>query len=505
MSENFSLNLTLKEFLDLIDNQRRLVIIPLSIEVQMPKLSPVQIFQGVADSSGFLLESMEGSEKIARYSYIGTGSDLTVTIGSTVKIEGNPEFVSIVKDPQGTDPISVMRSIFSRFNYVNLKAPRFFGGFVGHFSYDMVHSLYPHVRQTVKEGSDLPLAAFTMSRDCIVLDHVRKTLTVFASAFLSFDREPVLEYGECRRKIETIIKKISILELTKLKPETFVSIKPVSQDRIQRMSHDEFINAVEITKKYINDGEIFQAVISQKSFSRTDKSSIEIYQSLRANNPSPYMYLINFPDYNLIGSSPEMLVRVERREITTVPIAGTRPRGKTGEEDEKYRSELLSSEKEIAEHTMLVDLARNDIGIVAKFGSVEVKDCMQVEKFSHVQHLTSTVTGELKDNLDAFDAFRACFPAGTVSGAPKVRAMQIIEELEPTNRGIYAGAVGYIGFDGNLEFAIAIRTIIHRDGLFEVQTGAGIVADSIPESEWEEAMNKAKGLLIAIECPGELN
>ncbi len=503
MIENLSLNLTLREFLDLNEHQRRPLIIPLSVEVLLPDLSPVQIFQEIADPKGFLLESMEGSEKIARYSYIGVSSDLTITIGSAITIDGDPAFFSIINEPEGKDPVAVMRSILSRFHYVNLKAPRFFGGFVGHFSYDIVYLLYPHVRRAKKEESKLPLAAFTMSRDCIVLDHVRKTMTVFASAFLSYGSNPVNEYDECREKIQSIIKKISLLDLKKLKKPTLTSKEESRENDVQSMSHDDFLNAVEITKEYINEGEIFQAVISQKSFCKTEKSPIEIYQALRAKNPSPYMYLISFPGYSLIGASPEMLVRVEKREITTVPIAGTRPRGRTKEEDEIYRTELLSSEKERAEHTMLVDLARNDIGMVAKFGSVSVKDCMHVEKFSHVQHLTSVVTGELRDNLDAFDAFRACFPAGTVSGAPKVRAMQIIEELEPTHRGIYAGAVGYIGFDGNLEFAIAIRTIIHRDGLAEVQTGAGIVADSIPESEWEEAMNKAKGLFVAIECAGE--
>jgi anthranilate synthase component 1 len=255
-------------------------------------------------------------------------------------------------------------------------------------------------------------------------------------------------------------------------------------------------------KEHIAAGDIFQAVISRRLECEVSCDPFAIYATLRQINPSPYMYYLDFGDENVIGASPEMLVRVERRRVTTVPIAGTRPRGRSPGEDERLARELLQDQKELAEHTMLVDLARNDLGRVCRFGSVAVDGFLGIEKFSHVQHIVSTVTGVLKDNLDCYDALRSCFPAGTVSGAPKIRAMQIIGEEEPVGRGIYAGAVGYIGFDKNLEFAIAIRTVIMRANRASVQVGAGIVADSVPENEWAETESKAAAMVRAIEAAG---
>jgi anthranilate synthase component 1 len=268
------------------------------------------------------------------------------------------------------------------------------------------------------------------------------------------------------------------------------------------VSKDTFEISVKKIKEHIIAGDIFQAVLSRRIECAVNRDPFAIYEALRTINPSPYMYYIDFGDEQVIGASPEMLVRVEKRRVTTVPIAGTRPRGRDSDEDLTFSQELLADHKERAEHTMLVDLARNDLGRVCRFGSVEMEEFMGIEKFSHVQHIVSTVSGVLKDNLDCYDAFKSCYPAGTVSGAPKIRAMQIIEEEEIQNRGLYAGAVGYIGFDRNLEFAIAIRTVIVRNGRASVQVGAGIVADSVPENEWKETESKASAMLRAIEQAG---
>jgi anthranilate synthase component 1 len=268
------------------------------------------------------------------------------------------------------------------------------------------------------------------------------------------------------------------------------------------VSKDVFHDAVERVKEHIAAGDIFQAVISRRMEFPLTGDPFGLYAALREINPSPYMYYLDFGDEKVIGASPEMLVRVEKRRVTTVPIAGTRPRGSTKAEDDRFAEDLLADRKERAEHTMLVDLARNDLGRVCRFGSVDVTEFMGIEKFSHVQHIVSTVSGILRDNLDCYDAFRSCFPAGTVSGAPKIRAMQIIGEQETCPRGLYAGAVGYIGFDRNLDFAIAIRTIQIRNGFASVQVGAGIVADSVPENEWKETENKAAAMLRAIEQSG---
>jgi anthranilate synthase component 1 len=276
-----------------------------------------------------------------------------------------------------------------------------------------------------------------------------------------------------------------------------------SLSRTESVTREEFLHAVERVKEHIRAGDIFQGVISRRIDIDFRENPFSVYQALRQINPSPYMYYLDYgDDLQVIGASPEMLVRVEKRQVTTVPIAGTRPRGRTRAEDETFACELLADEKERAEHTMLVDLARNDLGRVCKYGSVRVEDFMEVEQFSHVQHIVSTVKGALQDNLDGYEALKSCFPAGTVSGAPKIRAMQIIDEVEPDRRGLYAGAVGFMGFDQNLEFAITIRTIIARGGILSIQVGAGIVADSVPETEWYETENKARAMVNAIRKAG---
>jgi anthranilate synthase component 1 len=468
------------------------------------------VFKGTRNGCGFLLESMEGSEKIARYSYVGIDPKFVVTIGDATDVRGDEQFTAIAKDPEGETPVDKIKSILSRFCYVNVKAPRFFGGMVGYFAYDCIYSLFLKVREG-HEGSTPSLdardnkdndARFMLTKDCIVFDHAEQKLYIFSSPFLTYDSNLTEEYNRSIQKIQELGDHIA--SLASGKPSGFAENRHTIKKPayIASVSQDAFERSVEKIQEYIVAGDIFQAVLSRRMECAIKNDPFAIYAALREINPSPYMYYLDFGDEQVIGASPEMLVRVEKRRVTTVPIAGTRPRGCNTREDAQLAKELLEDPKERAEHTMLVDLARNDIGRVCRFGSVEVEEFMGVEKFSHVQHIVSTVTGILRDNLDCYDAFKSCFPAGTVSGAPKIRAMQIIDEEESQKRGIYAGAVGYIGFDRNLEFAIAIRTVIVRNGMASVQVGAGIVADSVPADEWKETESKASAMQRAIELAG---
>jgi anthranilate synthase component 1 len=511
MKPSLTLNLGLHEYMTAVHDQPKPLIIPLCAELPLPDISPLDLYASTRKGCDFLLESMEGSEKIARYSYIGIDPEFVITIGNTVDIKGNEPFTAIVKDPDGKTPVDQIKSILSRFCYMNVKAPRFFGGMVGYFAYDCVYSLFEKVRneQIYNPGSagDREFgdhaARFMLTKDCIVFDHAERKLYIFSSPFLTYDAGLKSEYQKSFAKILALRDHIVMLASGKRTGAGQKQEKKNKKvDYIPSVSQEAFERSVERVKEHIVAGDIFQAVISRRIECVVKHDPFAIYAALREINPSPYMYYLDFGDEQVIGASPEMLVRVERRRVTTVPIAGTRPRGCNALEDERLVNELLNDPKERAEHTMLVDLARNDVGRVCRFGSVEVEEFMGVEKFSHVQHIVSTVNGVLKDNLDCYDAFKSCFPAGTLSGAPKIRAMQIIRDEEPQNRGIYGGAVGYIGFDRNLEFAIAIRTVIVRNGRAYVQVGAGIVADSVPETEWKETESKASAMLRAIEKAG---
>jgi anthranilate synthase component I len=506
MTTKIPLNLQLQEFITAVKNQPKPLVIPLCAELPLPDLSPLDVYTGTRTGCGFLLESMEGSEKLARYSFIGIDPEFVVSVGETVDLKGNEPFISIAREPEGKDPVEKIKSILSRFHYINVKAPRFFGGMVGYFAYDCVYSLFEKVREGKaalpgKRG-DAPDACFMFTKDCIVIDHRDRKLFIFSSSFLTYDTDIEEEYQKCAARIRALADHIGALASRKKPRDTKQANMGKCTPFTSQISKDTFERSVDLVKEHIIAGDIFQAVISRRIECRIADDPFTVYAVLREINPSPYMYYLDFGKEKIIGASPEMLVRVEKRRVTTVPIAGTRPRGKTPEEDERFARDLLGDAKERAEHTMLVDLARNDIGRVCRFGSVEVSEFMTIEKFSHVQHIVSTVNGMLKDNLDCYDAFRSCFPAGTVSGAPKIRAMQIIDEQESLPRGLYAGAVGYIGFDRNLDFAIAIRTIIVRDGTAYVQIGAGIVADSVPDNEWTETENKAAAMKRAIERSG---
>jgi anthranilate synthase component 1 len=498
------LNLSEEEFVAAVEHQPRPLVIPLSLERPIPRISPLTIYAGLPGAKGFLLESMEGSEKVARYSLLGKDPDLVVTFGKDggVGVEGREPLLSIARSPGDGDAIGGLEAILRRFHFMNLKAPRYFGGLVGYLSYDIVYDLFPKVGQarerSGKPGSPSPLAQFMLARDCVVLDHVKGKAFLFSSPVVTYDSDPGELYRVARGRILALDRRIR--ELEEEGDEFFLlpgKTDPLS--RRSRVPRAAFEEAVRRVKEHILAGDIFQAVISRKIECPLQGDPFRIYRALRMINPSPYMFYLDFGDLKVIGSSPEMLVRVERGKVTTVPIAGTRLRGKTPEEDLRLAEELRSDEKERAEHLMLVDLARNDVGKVSRFGSVKVDEFMAVERFSHVQHLVSTVQGTLSDHLTPFDALKSCFPAGTVSGAPKVRAMEIIEGLEPEHRGLYAGAVGYVGFDRTLEFAITIRTIVARGRKAEVQVGAGIVADSDPAREWEETENKGMALIRAIE------
>jgi anthranilate synthase component 1 len=510
MTEEITINLGPAEYLTAVANQPKPLIIPLCAELPLPDISPLDVYKDTCDGCGFILESMEGSEKIARYSYIGIDPVCVVSIGNSVDISGKEPFVSIVQEPEGSTPVDKIKSILSRFNYVNVRAPRFFGGMVGYFAYDCVYSLFDkvgkrHPDRSCKENSEIHDASFMLTKDCIVFDHSEQKLFIFSSPFLTYDSDLEDEYKRSIARIRSLSERIT--SLNHLKPDArrvepgLVSLPKYTQS----VSQEDFERSVERVREHIAAGDIFQAVISRRLESDLHCDPFAIYTALRKINPSPYMYYLDLGDEKVIGASPEMLVRVEKRRVTTVPIAGTRPRGKNPEEDESLAQDLLQDTKELAEHTMLVDLARNDLGRVCRFGSVEVSEFMGIEKFSHVQHIVSTVNGVLKDNLDCYDAFRSCFPAGTVSGAPKIRAMQIIDEQEPENRGLYAGAVGYIGFDRNLEFAIAIRTVIVKNDRVFIQVGAGIVADSVPANEFLETENKAAAMLRAMDLAGGLS
>ncbi|MEA3255424.1 MAG: anthranilate synthase component I [Candidatus Altiarchaeota archaeon] len=460
------------------------------VYTEIKNRDPEAVYNAVRGENTYLLESCEGGEKVARYSFIGFNPAAKLTVNNGV-IDFN------ISDPtlkdlkiKGGNPLEVLRNLMQQFSFKEKSPSRFFGGFVGYFSYDLVKyftDLNGNARDDLKE----PDCEFILAKNNIILDHKEGKTYLISHQF----------HGEKDIDKELIEKELR--EITSEFPESPTLREGETQKNLKNFSSNitrkEFMSNVEVARDYIYSGDIVQVVLSQRLETESMGDKFRIYQNLKEINPSPYMYYLDFGVRKIVGSSPEMLARVEGRRVETYPIAGTRPRGKTPEEDEKLEREMLEDEKERAEHVMLVDLGRNDVGRVAKYGTVKVTKFMEVEKYSHVQHMVSEVTGELKKNMDEFDAFQSIFPAGTVSGAPKVRAMEIIDELEPTKRGIYSGAVGYFSFNGNIDTAITIRTIVFERDKAYIQAGAGIVADSKPENEYIETMNKAKGMLKALE------
>ncbi|MDD1674414.1 MAG: anthranilate synthase component I family protein [Methanomicrobiales archaeon] len=501
------MNIPLSEYLALAEHQAKPLLIPIAAEIPLPRCSPVDFFEQQKREYGCILESMSGSEHLSRYSYVITDPVLIGSFGANPVITGTDPFLSICRDPDGSDAVEQLQAILSRFNFVNVRAPRFFGGFVGYFTYELAEEIIPRLRRHPQ--SDVPAGYFMLAKDCTVFDQKDQRAFVFSTPLLMEETDPVAAYEASCEAIRTRITEITALGNFPPEPAGGAGDAPhlriggqSGQEPVSDEEDTEFCRKIGAIKEHIRAGDIFQAVLSRSIRVPCSSAPLDLYRALRTLNPSPYMYYLDVGDRQVIGASPEMLVRVENRRITTVPIAGTRPRGRTAQEDAQYARELLADEKERAEHTMLVDLARNDVGRVSRYGTVTVENFMSIEKYSHVQHIVSTVKGILRDNLDCFDAFRSCFPAGTVTGAPKIRAMEIIRELEGTHRGVYAGAVGYAGFNRNLEFAIAIRTIVLEQGIAEVRSGAGIVADSVPEREVEETRRKAQAMIAAIRMAG---
>ena len=456
-------------------------LIPVYREIVADMETPVSAFLKInRGGNSFLLESVEGGQRLARYSFIGT----------------EPYRELIIKAKDHTDPLNLIAEELHKFKVVLFEGfPRFAGGAVGYLSYETINH-FENLPSPKKDSLNLPEARFMFVDTMLVFDHVTHKIKVLSYVKLNGDIDK--GYQQAVDKIDNLVERMQqpyiIKKAIKRKPD--VASNPCLTSNFTR---PDFEAKVEKIKEYITAGEAIQVVLSQRLAQPTNLPPFEIYRALRTINPSPYMFYFDYGEYQIVGASPEVLVRVEDGMVMTRPLAGTRPRGKTTEEDAALEKELRNDEKERAEHIMLVDLGRNDIGRVSQPGTVAVSELMEVERYSHVMHLVTHVQGKLRPEMGAFDALRACFPAGTVSGAPKVRAMEIIAEMEPEQRGPYAGAAGYFSFSGNMDMAIAIRTMVVNKGMAYVQAGAGIVYDSVPQREYEESLNKARALLKALE------
>ncbi|MBI4683049.1 MAG: anthranilate synthase component I [Nitrospirae bacterium] len=475
-------------------------LIPVYREILADLETPLSAFLKLKGKICFLLESVEGGEKWARYSFIGSNPSVIIEgKGKNLTIRRGQHRENIRAE---NDPLEIISAELKKYKPVIMPGlPRFFGGFVGYIGYDAVRN-FEKLPDNHHKGLNLPDIFLMFTDTLVVFDNLTHKIKVISNAHI--EDSPKKAYEKAQSKIDAIVKKLksqAVIRRSSTSPQQrAVSGKTTFASNF---SKEDFLKAVEKTKEYIFAGDVIQTVISQNFQRETDIPPINAYRALRVINPSPYMYYIETGKSTIVGSSPEILVRVEGDTIELRPIAGTRRRGKTPEEDLFFEEELKADPKEIAEHIMLVDLGRNDTGRVAKTGTVKVTELMTVERYSHVMHLVSNVIGKLNKKHDAFDVLRASFPAGTVSGAPKIRAMEIIEELEPTKRGPYAGSVGYFDFSGNMDMCITIRTIIFKNKKAYIQAGAGIVADSDPEKEYKETVNKAQGMFKAIEMAEE--
>jgi anthranilate synthase component 1 len=455
--------------------------------------TPVSAFLKIASrfpDEHFLLESVEGGEKWARYSFIGFDPYIRVRVDrTTVTITRGRE--TEVR-AEAKDPLEELKGILKGIRYVRAEGlPRLSGGAVGFIGYDYVRNIEKIPDTHPDEG--IPDALFLFPSRLLIFDNVKHTIRIVVHGQVGGHRTGNEEYRRCIRAIDEVKELLRGPLLWTDVPEGRENGAPAFE-----VPRPDFLAAVRQAKEYIRDGEIIQVVLSNRARVRTRRSPSEVYRVLRSQNPSPYMFLLKIGDLALVGSSPEILVRLEGDLVQLRPIAGTRPRGRTPEDDRRLEAELLSDPKELAEHVMLVDLGRNDVGRISEWGTVKVDEQMVVEKYSHVMHIVSNVIGKLRKGMTAFDVLRAAFPAGTVTGAPKVRAMEIIEELEPFRRGIYAGSVGYFDLQGSMDFCITIRTVVMRGDEAIIQAGAGIVADSDPEKEWEEIRSKSRILFRAV-------
>ncbi|UCC45556.1 MAG: anthranilate synthase component I [Candidatus Zixiibacteriota bacterium] len=467
-------------------------VIPLSERIPSDLETPVSAFIKLTTGkqTRFLLESVEGGEKLARYSFVGFDPFLVVE-GSTdeVRIRKGRRVQNIKADPR-----DFIRELFRVYRPVHVEdLPRFTGGAVGYFSYDSARWV-ERIPDNNPDEINMPDMLFGLYSHIVVFDHLKQEMIIVAN-ILHDHGEPGFrkKYDAARRFIGATVKRLNrpIRASSERQSRRKASIIPCC-------SRSEFESMVRAARKYIKEGDILQVVLSQRWLIESSTSALSVYRRLRRINPSPYMFLLDFGSDSIIGSSPEMMVRVEQGQIETRPIAGTRPRGKNTRADEKQIADLLNDPKELAEHTMLLDLGRNDIGRVSRAGSVAVKEQMIIEKYSHVIHIVSSVTGRLRKGVSPLDGHFACFPAGTVSGAPKIRAMEIIDELERHRRGVYGGSIAYLDFWGNLDSCIAIRTVVKKETKFYVQAGAGIVADSSPRREYNESAAKASAIIEAV-------
>jgi anthranilate synthase component 1 len=468
-------------------------LIPVYREILADTETPVSAFLKIATSEyAYLLESVEGGEKWGRYSFLG--------VDPATVIQSKDDRVEVIRDGKTTqiaadgNPLLVLKKLLSEYKPVEVEGlPRFFGGAVGYIGYDMVRFFEPvQFKNADRPNPDL---FFLLTDTLLIFDNVKHRIKVVSNA--------LIQDGNLKETYQKAVEKIDALIARLRRPLKQDAVSP-SQERKtttpkSNFTREEFKKAVLAAKEYIKAGDIFQVQISQRFSTVISSNPFLVYRALRSINPSPYMFFLKFGRLHLVGTSPEVLVRLEGRQAETRPIAGTRRRGKSPQEDQAMEKELLADPKERAEHVMLIDLGRNDLGRVCDHGTVKVDEMMVIERYSHVMHIVSNVVGQLAKGKDAFDLLQACFPAGTVTGAPKIRAMEIIDELEPEGRGLYAGAVGYFSFQGNMDTCITIRTIIINGNQATVQAAAGIVADSDPDREYEETVNKAKAMLTAIE------
>jgi len=462
--------------------------IPLVLETFADLDTPLSVYLKLADApNAYLLESVQGGERFGRYSFIG------LPCRDWIEVHGRRcreyRAGALAQEQEVDDPLEYVEAYRKRFQpFLPEGLPRFCGGLVGYFAYDCVRYVERRLAGTEKpDALGTPDILLLASQELAVVDNLKGRLYFIVYA----DPSEADAYARAQGRLAALVAKLR-------QPVPVPDDPPQAATAAQsELSEAGYVAAVERAKRYIVDGDIMQVVLAQRMSQPYHASALALYRALRALNPSPYMFYFDFGGFQVVGASPEILVRLEGEVVTVRPIAGTRPRGRNREHDAELAAELLADPKERAEHVMLMDLGRNDVGRVAQVGSVKVTENMTIEYYSHVMHIVSNVEGRLRPGLDAMDVFRATFPAGTVSGAPKVRAMEIIDELEPTKRGIYAGAVGYLSFNGDMDVAIAIRTAVVKDGRLYVQAGAGIVADSVPASEWVETQNKARALLRA--------
>lgn len=466
--------------------------IPVMREVMADLDTPLSVYKKLADAPfSYLLESVEGGEKWGRYSIIGLPAKTIFKVtGSEVCISSG----ELNKSWKSSDPLADVDAFIKQFKVPELEGlPRFYGGLVGYFGYDTVRYVEKKLAEhSLVDPVATPDILLTCSRELVVFDNLAGRLMLVCHA----DPAETNAYEAAVKRLDKLLLKLRS-PLAMDTPPTTSALKPLELS--YSLGKPDFIQAVDRIKEWILDGDVMQTVISQRMSVAYPQPPLDLYRALRFLNPSPYMYFLNLDDFFVVGSSPEILARVEDGEVCVRPIAGTRRRGRDAAEDLAMEQELLADPKEIAEHLMLIDLGRNDVGRIARIGTVDLIDKMIVERYSHVMHLVSNVKGQLNEGLSPLDVLRATLPAGTLSGAPKVRAMEIIDELEPVKRGIYGGAVGYLAWNGNMDTAIAIRTAIIKDKVLHVQAGAGIVADSIPKLEWKETLNKGSAVLRAVE------